>query len=30
VRLSPTKIVIVGRGGRRASADASGNGRPRV
>jgi hypothetical protein len=30
VRLSPTKIVIVGRGGRRASADGSGNGRPRV
>ena len=30
VRLSPTKIVIVGRGVRRASADGSGNGRPRV
>jgi hypothetical protein len=30
VRLSPTKIVIVGRGGRRASADGSGNGRPGV
>jgi hypothetical protein len=30
VRLSPTKIVIVGRGGRRASADGSGNGRTGV
>ena len=30
VRLSPTKIVIVGRGGRRASTDGSGNRRPRV
>jgi hypothetical protein len=30
VRLSPTKIVIVGRGGRRAAGDGSGNGRPGV
>jgi hypothetical protein len=30
VRLSPTKIVIVGRGGRRASAAGSGSGSPKV
>ena len=30
VHLSPSKIVIVGRGGQRASADGPGNGRPRV